>query len=76
MDQMSFADAEYAGKRKKTRREIFLEEMELVVPWKALLKVIEPCYPVAGRRCHPYPLETMLRVHLAQNWFALSNPAM
>ena len=35
MDQISFADAEHAGKRKKTRREIFLEEMELVVPWKA-----------------------------------------
>ena len=42
MDQISFADAEYAGKRKKTRREIFLEEMELVVPWKGLLKLIEP----------------------------------
>ena len=35
MGQISFADAEYAGKRKKTRREVFLEEMELVVPWKA-----------------------------------------
>ena len=41
MSQISFADAEYAGKRKKTRREVFLEEMEQVVPWKALLKVIE-----------------------------------
>jgi len=38
MSQISFADAEYAGKRKKTRREVFLEEMELVVPWKVLLK--------------------------------------
>ena len=44
MDQISFADAEYAGKRKKTRREVFLEEMELVVPWKALHKLIEPFY--------------------------------
>ena len=49
MSQLSFTDAEYAGKRKKTRREVFLEEMEQVVPWKALLKVIEPFYPVAGR---------------------------
>jgi hypothetical protein len=49
MGQMSFADAEYAGKRKKTRREVFLEEMETVVPWQALLKVIEPFYPLAGR---------------------------
>ena len=76
MDQMSFAEAEYAAKRKKTRREVFLEEMELVVPWKALLKVIEPFYPVAGRGRRPYPLEAMLRVHLMQNWFALSDPAM
>jgi transposase, IS5 family len=76
MSQISFADAEYAGKRKKTRREVFLQEMEQVVPWKALLKVIEPYYPVAGRGRRPYPLEAMLRVHLMQNWFALSDPAM
>ena len=76
MSQMSFSDAEYAGKRKKTRREVFLQEMELVVPWKALLALIEPHYPVAGRGRRPYPLESMLRVHLMQNWFALSDPAM
>ena len=55
MSQLSFSDAEYAGKRKKTRREVFLEEMEQVVPWQALLKVIEPVYPVAGRGRRPYP---------------------
>ena len=76
MNQISFSDAEYAGKRKKTRREVFLEEMELVVPWKVLLKIISPHYPVAGRGRRPYPLESMLRVHLMQNWFALSDPAM
>ncbi len=76
MSQMTFGDAEYAGKRKKTRREVFLEEMDQVVPWKSLLSLIEPLYPIAGRGRHPYPLETMLRVHLMQNWFALSDPAM
>jgi IS5 family transposase len=76
MSQISFSDAEYAGKRKKTRREVFLEEMELVVPWKALLKLVEPHYPVAGRGRRPYPVDSMLRVHLMQNWFALSDPAM
>lgn len=76
MSQISFADAEHAGKRKKTRREVFLEEMELVVPWKALVRLIEPHYPVAGRGRRPYPLESILRVHLMQNWFALSDPAM
>jgi IS5 family transposase len=76
MSQMSAGDAEYAGKRKRTRRESFLEEMEQVVPRMLLLNLIEPCYPLAGRRRHPYPLETMLRVHLMQNWFGLSDPAM
>jgi IS5 family transposase len=40
MGQISFSDAEYAGKRKKTRREVFLEEMELVVPWKEFRMVV------------------------------------
>ena len=76
MSQMSFGDAEYAGKRKQTRREVFLGEMERVVPWKSLLDLIEPFYPIAGGGRQPYRLETMLRVHLMQNWFGLSDPAM
>ncbi len=76
MSQMSFWDAEFTGKRKKTRREVFLDEMEQVVPWKAMLSLISPHYPIAGRGRRPYPLESMLRVHLMQNWFALSDPAM
>ena len=68
MSQLSFGDAEYAGKRKQTRREIFLAEMERVVPWASLLGLIEPFYP--------YPLAAMLRIHLMQNWFGLSDPAM
>lgn len=63
MDQISFADAEYAGKRRTTRCEVFLEDMELVVPWTALVKLIEPHYPVAGRGRGPYPQESILRVH-------------
>ena len=76
MSQMSFGDAEYAGKRKKSRCEVFLEEMDQVVPWKSLLSLIARVYPEAGRGRHPYPLETMLRVHLTQNWFDSSDPAM
>ena len=77
MSQMSFWDAEYAGKRKKTRREIFLEEMDQVVPCDSLLNLFEPCCPIVGRGRgrYAYPLETMLRVHLMQNWFGLSDPA-
>ena len=74
MSQMSFGDAEYAGKRKQTRREVFLAEMDKVIPWASLLKLIEPLYPSGGRGRPPYPLETMLRVHLLQNWYALSDP--
>ena len=76
MSQMSFSDAEYAGKRKQTRREVFLAEMEQVVPWDALLALIEPEYPKAGRGRRPYALMTMLRIHLMQNWFGYSDPAM
>lgn len=76
MTQLSFSDAEHAGKRKQTRREVFLGEMEQVVPWLALLVLIEPHYPKMGRGRHPYALETMLRIHLLQQWYALSDPAM
>jgi IS5 family transposase len=76
MSQLSFGDAEYAGKRKQTRREQFLAEMEKVVPWSALESLIEPNYPKAGGGRRPYPLATMLRIHLMQNWFGFSDPAM
>ena len=76
MTQLTFGDLEYSGKRKRTRREIFLAEMEQVVPWESLLALIEPHYPKAGRGRRPYPLTTMLRIHLMQNWFGLSDPGM
>lgn len=73
---MSFSDFEYAGKRKQTRRECFLAEMEQVVPWSGLVALIEPHYPKAGGGRKPYPLETMLHIHLLQNWFSLSDPTV
>lgn len=76
MDQMSFSEAEYAGKRKKTRRAVLLQEMDKVVPWQPLMALIEPWYPKAGKGRRPYPLRTMLRIHLMQNWFGYSDPAM
>ncbi|WP_070692940.1 IS5-like element IS1646 family transposase, partial [Xanthomonas campestris] len=70
-------DAEGLGKRKQTRREIFLAEMEQVVPWQQLLGLVAPHYPVSGRPGRqPYALATMLRIHLLQQWYALSDPAM
>ena len=76
MKQMTFADAEYAGKRKKTRKELFLIEMDRVVPWKGLMALIEPHYPKGDGGRPAYPLMAMLRVHLMQNWFGYSDPAM
>jgi transposase, IS5 family len=76
MKQMTFADAEYAGKRKQTRKELFLIEMDRVVPWKGLLALIEPYYPKGEGGRPAYPLMAMLRVHLMQNWFGYSDPAM
>ncbi|MFI8746701.1 IS5 family transposase [Pseudomonas sp. NPDC077186] len=76
MKQMTFADAEYAGKRKQTRKELFLIEMDQVVPWKGLIALIEPHYPKGEGGRPSYPLMAMLRVHLMQNWFGYSDPAM
>jgi IS5 family transposase len=52
--------------------------MQAVVPWKALIDLIEPYYPKTGSKGGrpPYPLETMLRIHLMQQWYDLSDPAM
>ena len=76
MKQMTFADAEYAGKRKQTRKELFLIDMDQVMPWNGLIKLIEPFYPKGEGGRPAYPLMTMLRVHLMQNWFGYSDPAM
>ena len=76
MKQMTFADAEYAGKRKQTRKELFLIEMDQVVPWKGLVALIDPHYPKGEGGRPAYPLMAMLRIHLMQNWFGYSAPAM
>ena len=61
---------------KKTRKQVFLEEMEQVVPWVALAQRIAPYYPEGKTGRPPFSLETMLRVHFMQQWFTLSDPAM
>ncbi|ATE61955.1 IS5 family transposase [Thauera sinica] len=77
MKQTTFASLAFDRKKKQTRRERFLAEMETVVPWAALLAVIEPHYPTTGRRGRaPMPLATMLRIYFLQQWYALSDPAM
>jgi len=61
---------------KKTRREIFLEEMEQVVPWRELCALIEPHYPKPGNGRPPVGVERMLRIYFLQQWFNLSDPAV
>jgi IS5 family transposase len=74
--QMSFAQSEYAGKKKMTRRERFLAEMEKVVPWGRLVAVIEPHYPKGERGRPPIGLERMLRIYFLQQWYALADEAL
>ena len=75
--QTTFADLDYARKKRQTRREIFLSEMEAVVPWAALLQRIEPHYPRSGRRGRqPMVLGSMFRIYCMQNWFNLSDRQM
>jgi IS5 family transposase len=64
---------------KKTRKEVFLDEMNQVVPWSALVALIQPhargAHQALGGR-PPFPIETMLRIHCLQLWWNLSDPAM
>ena len=74
--QMSFAQAEYAGKKKTTRREKFLAQMEQVVPWGRLVALIKPHYPKGLRGRLPVGLERMLRVYFLQQWYGLADEAL
>jgi IS5 family transposase len=67
LGQASFSDLEYAHKKRRTRRETFLAEMDVVVPWQELLAVVEPHYPRAGRRGRPpVGLASMLLIYFLQ----------
>ncbi len=74
MEQLSFASLDYQAKKKRTKREKFLAEMDGVIPWSRLEALIEPHYPKAGNGRRPYPVGTMLRIYFLQQWYALSDP--
>ena len=76
MDQPTFADLEYQGKKRKTRRELFLERMDGLIPWQKLEQCIRPVYPKPGKGRRPYPLPVMLRIHCVQLFYNLSDPGM
>ena len=72
--QKSFSDLEYAAKKKLTRRDRFLAEIDKVTPWSQLHEVIEPFYPkVVGAGRPPIGLARMLRMYVAQQCFGLSD---
>jgi len=76
MSQLTFAEAEYNIKKRKTRREKFLERMEGLIPWAKFEKQLTKKYSkgLSGRK--PYPLNVMLRIHIMQLTYNLSDPAM
>ena len=76
MKQLSLASLTYANKKKQTKREKFLHEMDQVVPWTRLIALIEPHYPKAGKGRKPIPLAVMLRIYCLQQWYSLSDPAV
>jgi IS5 family transposase len=72
----TFASLAYDNKKKRTRREKFLGEMDEVMPWEELLKIVEEHYPKAGNGRQPMPLERMLPIYFLQQWYGLSDPGM
>ena len=77
MIQRSFASAEYALKKKRTRREKFLVKMERVAPWTRLIAVIEPLYPTSGRvGRQPVGVPRMLRMYCLQQWYGTADEAL
>ena len=75
MKQDTFTDIEYSFRKKKTKREEFLEIMDEIIPWDEWVGVIEPYYPRGKRGRPPMGIEKMLRMYLLQIWFNLSDPA-
>ena len=79
MKQISFAQAEHQNKKKVTRRERFLAQMEAMLPWHQLIDALSPAYfpNAAGKRGRPpIGLERMLRIYFLQQWYALADEAL
>lgn len=76
MSQLTFASLAYSEKKKVTRRDKFLGEMDQVVPWRELEELIDPVYPDIGNGRPPIGLSRMLRIYCMQQWFNLADEAM
>ena len=77
MKQQTFASqSSFEKYGRKSRRELFLDEMEKVVPWAELQALVEPHYPKAGNGRRPVGLSILLRTYFMQQWFNLSDPGV
>jgi transposase, IS5 family len=75
MNQMGFSELEFAAKKKRTRRERFLDQIEAATPWALLVEQIEPFYPKGERGRPPIGIERMLRMYIVQQCFGLADEA-
>jgi len=73
MNQVTFSDIEYSGRKRRTKREKFLDIMNGIIPWEEWVAYIEPYYPHGKRGRPPKGIERMLRMYLLQGWFTLSD---
>lgn len=73
MKQQTFTDIEYAGRKRKTKREEFLDSMDALIPWAEWVALVTPFYPDGKRGRPPTGIEKMLRMYLLQCWFSLSD---
>lgn len=76
MGQLSFTEAEYLRRKRRTKKEDFLDSMDEIIPWKDWVGQIEPYYYNNIRGRHAKDIETMLRMYLLQNWYHLSDEAV
>ena len=76
MKQISLDASGFEISSKTTRKRVFLDEMNTVVPWAELVGLIQPHAPAGKTGRPPFGVETLLRIHFMQQWFTLSDPAM
>ena len=76
MNQMTFSDMEYSGRKRVTQKEKFLREMNDIIPWADWVNKILPYYPKGKRGRPPRGIEVMLRMYLLQIWFNLSDEGL
>ena len=77
MQSCTFTDIEYKNRKRATKRDVFLNAMNDVIPWKEWISFIEPFYPQSGHRGRPpIGIEKMLRMYLLQVWFSLSDEGL